>query len=192
MISSASLEAVLSALGATLAERGLAYEVVVVGGSALLLLGLTARPTRDVDVVAIRLDGDFRKPGPLPQMLLEAAADAARTFGLREDWLNAGPADLMDFGLPEGFADRLQAKTYGGLIVQVIGRADQIALKLYAAADHGRDSRHAQDLRSIEPTEWELLESGRWAMTHDPSPGFRSELVAVLSHMGIKDADRKL
>lgn len=192
MISPGSLDEVLSALGATLADRGLAYEVVVVGGSGLLLLGLTARPTRDVDVVAIRLDGEFRKPAPLPPSLLEASADVARAFDLRTDWLNAGPADLMDFGLPDGFAERLRPKTYGGLTLHVIGRSDQIALKLYAAADQGRDSRHIQDLRALEPSESELLDSGRWAMTHDPSSGFRSELVLLLAHIGVEDAERKL
>jgi hypothetical protein len=29
-------------------------------------------------------------------------------------------------------------------------------------------------------------------MTHDPSPAFRSQLVAVLAHLGVTDADERL
>jgi hypothetical protein len=36
-----------------LQERGFSCELVAAGGSALLLLGLLERPTRDLDVVAL-------------------------------------------------------------------------------------------------------------------------------------------
>jgi hypothetical protein len=29
-------------------------------------------------------------------------------------------------------------------------------------------------------------------MTHDPSPAFRSQLAAVLAHLGLEDADARL
>jgi len=40
MLDPGSLEAALDALGRVLAARGLAYELVTVGGSSLMLLGL--------------------------------------------------------------------------------------------------------------------------------------------------------
>jgi Nucleotidyltransferase of unknown function (DUF6036) len=43
---------VLDALGEQLARAGARYELVVIGGSALLALGLVSRATRDVDLVA--------------------------------------------------------------------------------------------------------------------------------------------
>jgi uncharacterized nucleotidyltransferase DUF6036 len=43
----------LAALGQLLAERGLRYELLAIGGGALQLLGLITRPTRDIDVVAL-------------------------------------------------------------------------------------------------------------------------------------------
>jgi hypothetical protein len=45
---------ILSALGEQLAARGERYELVVIGGSGLLALGLVERTTRDVDIVALR------------------------------------------------------------------------------------------------------------------------------------------
>lgn len=69
------------------------------------------------------------------------------------------------------------------------GRTDQISFKLYAAVDLGPDSKHFSDLRQLEPTTEELLIAGRWARTHDPSDGFRGQLVRALRDMGVPDAD---
>jgi hypothetical protein len=66
-------------------------------------------------------------------------------------------------------------------------------LKLHAAADRGDPTgKHAHDLRALEPTADELVTAARWAQTHDPSAGFRSVLVLVLTDLGVEDADRKL
>jgi hypothetical protein len=45
------LDESLAVLGESLAERGLAFEMVAVGGGSLLLLGLISRPTADLDIV---------------------------------------------------------------------------------------------------------------------------------------------
>ena len=55
----------LAALSEQLAARGQRYELVVAGGSGLLALGVTDRPTRDVDVVALWEAGSLRKAKPL-------------------------------------------------------------------------------------------------------------------------------
>jgi hypothetical protein len=75
---------------------------VVVGGFALLMFGLVARATRDVDVLAILVGGEFVSAESLLPGLLEAGRVVARDFGLSADWLNAGPASLLDLGLPGG------------------------------------------------------------------------------------------
>jgi hypothetical protein len=102
--STQSADALLHALGEQLAAAGAAFDVVVVGGSALLVLGLASRATKDVDVLAVRTGDAFVSADPLPPALVEASGRVARDFGLPVDWLNSGPAGLMDFGLPEGFA----------------------------------------------------------------------------------------
>jgi len=76
------LEQVLVALGAVLASRGSIFEIVVVGGSGLLLLGLAERTTRDLDVLAIVSDGRYGSSAPLPSALAMAARDVAGLFGL--------------------------------------------------------------------------------------------------------------
>jgi len=181
----------LTTLGDVLAERGLAYEVVLVGGGSLLLRGIIARPTKDADVVGMRLaSGDIAKVDALPEPLARAVRDVGDALGLAPDWLNLGPASLLELGLPAGFADRLSRAVFGALVVWFAGVYDLICLKLNAAADHwpSRD-RHLEDLRALHPTWAELAEGARWARTHDPSPAFRSLLAAVLREMGTEDAD---
>jgi hypothetical protein len=48
--------------------------------------------------------------------------------------------------------------------------------------------RHEADLRALDPTADELLAAARWTRTHDPSDGFRQELIAALAHLGVTDA----
>jgi len=192
MLNPSLLDESLGVLGESIAERGLAFEIVAVGGGSLLLLGLISRPTADLDVVAFIEAGRYVKRAVLPVDLAEAAGATARVMGIREDWINAGPVALLDFGLPAGFADRTVERRYGGLVVHLAGRRDQVFLKLYAAVDQGPSSKHFQDLVALSPSREELLDAARWAMTHDPSPGFRSELLKVLAGLGDEDADRHL
>lgn len=183
-----SLRTALVTLGAVLHDRGLAYELVAIGGGALLLTGFIARSTKDLDVVA-RIDGAaWLRAEPLPLPLAQAVADVALALDLAPDWLNAGPTDLLTFGLPERFAERTTTERFSTLIVHFAGRTDQIAFKLYAAADHWPDhGKHLQDLRALSPTEAELLAAARWCTTHDTSEGFREILLApVLTTFGLR------
>ncbi len=177
----------LEALGEQVAARGAHAELVVIGGSALLAVGLISRPTRDVDIVALLSGQTLIEPRPLPTELVAARDRVARDFGLPEDWLNAAPADLLDFGLPDGFVDRLERRDYGeALTVHFASRFDQIHFKLYAMVDQGA-GKHEADLRALEPTRDELLTAARWTRTHDPSEGFREQLFAALASLGVED-----
>src|SRR4051812_28330479 len=93
----------LEALAEQLAALGATYELLIIGGSALQALGLVDRPTSDVDVVGL-LDGtSIITPLPLPAPLEQARDRVARDFGVPRQWLNPGPAELLDHGLPGGF-----------------------------------------------------------------------------------------
>jgi len=192
MLNQSLLEESLAVLGEALAERGVTFEIVAVGGGSLLLLGLISRPTADLDVVALIEAGGYVKPAILPADLADAVRATARVMGIREDWINAGPAALLDLGLPAEFANRTVERRYGGLVVHLAGRRDQVFLKLYAAVDQGPSSKHFQDLVALSPSREELLDAARWAITHDPSPGFRSELLTALAGLGVDDADRHI
>ncbi|HEY8742017.1 MAG TPA: hypothetical protein VIU62_02895 [Chloroflexota bacterium] len=183
------LEQALQTLGAVLAQRGQRFELVTIGGSSLMLLGLIVRPTRDLDVVALAESGHYLKANPLPEALREASRDVGETLGIGGDWLNAGPTDLLDFGLPAGFQQRVQIRRYHALTLHLAGRFDQICFKLYATVDQSMNSKHADDLRLLQPIPDELLQAATWTRTHDPSVGFRTELLAVLRAFGVEEAD---
>jgi hypothetical protein len=190
MIISTSHDAdrLLDALGAQLAELGARCEIVVVGGSALLALGLVARTTRDVDLVALREGDALRVVDPLPPELQLARDRVARDFQLPDDWLNPGPAALLTFGLPDGFLARAGRRDHGpALTAWYASRLDQIHLKLYATVDQGQ-GKHESDLRALQPTPEELLAAARWSRTHDPSEGYRMVLGQTLRALGVDDA----
>lgn len=186
------VERALSTLGAVLQHRGERHEVVLVGGSALMLLGLIVRATKDVDVVARVEGGALVQAEPLPSGLRDAVAAVADDLGLAENWLNPGPASLLDFGLPEGFLGRCILRRFGNLTAQVASRYDQVHFKLYAAADQGPRSKHLADLRQLEPTREELLAAARWCRHHDPSDGFRLVLVQTLGRLGTEVSDEEV
>lgn len=188
-ITGETLDALLGALGEQLAALGSHIEMVVIGGSALTALGLVPRATRDVDLLAIAGNGELRLAEPLPEALLSARAAVARDFDLDENWLNAGPTDLIKWGLPNGFMTRVVTRPYGpALVVHFAGRIDQIHFKLFAMVDQG-GGRHETDLRALGPTAAELIAAARWSITQDPSPGYRVVLVEALRYLGVDDAD---
>src|ERR1700753_2977732 len=113
-ITTESTDRFLGALGEQLAARGERFELVVIGGSGLLALGLIERAAQDVDIVAFHSDGDLDSADPLPEGLVAARDLVARDFSLLPRWLNPGPAKLLEFGLPDGFVDRLPRRGDGG------------------------------------------------------------------------------
>ena len=189
-ITPANTDALLGALGEQLAARGEYFELVVIGGSALLALGLIERTTKDVDIVALRSGGELERADPLPEALRAARDLVARDFSLLPRWLNPGPAKLLEFGLPEGFASRLERRDYGpGLVIYFASRLDQIHFKLYAAVDEGGPGKHESDLRALNPTQAELVAAASWSRSHDPSPGYAQELRGALNFLGVTDVD---
>lgn len=187
------LESALSALGELLAARGLHYELVLIGGGNLIVRGLVTRPaTKDVDILGEWTPGGVKPMPDIPEGLRDAVVDVARAYGLASDWVNLGPASLLDLGLPDGFASRVERRNYGGLVAWLAGRFDMVCFKLCAAVDQGPRSRHRQDLRELDPTQDELLAGARWTITHDPSPAFRSLLVETLRDLGLEEPGASL
>jgi hypothetical protein len=158
-----------------LAERHLALEAVVVGGSALALLGLIARETRDCDVIEPELPAD----------ILEASRAFARQLDpadglLREDWLNNGPASLAGL-FPSGWRDRLQALYRGqGLILWAPGRFDLLLSKLFALCDRGTD---LADCLAFHPTQDELSRAEAWLARQDLHPGWPGHVRSTLADL---------
>jgi len=163
------LETALQAVSASLAHAGAEAETVVIcGGAALLSLGFISRRTKDVDVLAgvHPVDG-LIDPRPFSPALEIAVEEVAKALGLPSNWFNAGPADQVMAGLPEGFLSRLKRRDYGShLIVFLPDRYDLIHLKLFAGVDQG-PGRHWSDLKALNPNSDELLAAARWVLGQD-------------------------
>jgi len=171
------------------------HEIVVCGGSALILTGAVARTTQDVDIVALASPQGLFSPDPIPGDLVQAALEAAEDLGLPKNWLNNGPSrgegGLFQMGLPEGLQGRLHTRHFGShLTVHLIDRFDQIFFKLYAAADRG--GYHVEDLLALEPNTDEMVAAARWAMSHDISEGFALILKDMLRSIDYEEAAARL
>lgn len=164
--------------------------LVVGGGSALLVQRLSARPTKDVDVMALReWEGNVISAYPLPAPVKDAASKVARELRLDSDWLN-GAASLHGFDLsqlPTSFWQDIDDREYGqALKVSFIGRPGLILLKLGAAL--GRDQhRDMEDLLSLKPTQIETEESLRWILKNLHGTTTHSKLHSLLKELGHDD-----
>ena len=166
----------IEAFDAHLVGLGLRLEAIVVGGSALALLGVTSRQTRDFDIIA----------PALPPAVLEAAKAFAREqrrlgVELLDDWLNNGPMQLADV-LPDGWRLRVVLAFEGkALVLHSPGRADLLKTKLFALCDRGTD---LPDCIDLAPTAAELAEASPWVELQDANPDWPAHVIATLADLG--------
>lgn len=164
---------------AFLQRAALDFEAIVVGGSALILLGIIDRRTRDCDVVHPEL----------PPAIRRAAVDFARARreageDLDDHWLNNGPADLVRT-LPAGWRLRLQPAYQGKAFrLMALGRGDLLKTKLFALCDRDID---LADCLAMAPTRQELVEAEPWVADQDGHPRWPKRVRDVLS-----DLERRL
>jgi len=122
-------------------------EIVIAGGSALVLLGVVDRATADADAVA-----SHPKLSALSRDI-EAVAEA---LDLSPTWINDGVTAYRDL-LPSDYRARLTLiGAFGPLTVQALGRPDLILMKI--AAGRPRD---LDDLQALAPTAAELTFVGQ-------------------------------
>ncbi len=179
----ASLEIALEVLGQLLADRGLSYEVAAIGGGSLLLLGLIDRTTKDLDLVALVKNRELFSANLLPLPLIQAAEEVGKALDLGDNWLNSGPASLLEMGLPRGFTERLHIREYKGLTLYLADRFDQICFKLYASVDQGPQSKHFADLLALTPTPDELFQAKNWCLTQDVSADFEKDINQAIENI---------
>ena len=174
-------------------------ELVSCGGASLNLMGWVSRSTSDVDVICpVRVDTDGRvslQPDqPLAPLFFELVAEVGRELGLKEDWLNFGPAPLVKFGLPPGLEGRLKRRRFGkSLALHLLSRLDQIHLKIYATMDpKTRLETHLGDLLVLAPTEAEARAAVEWLLRRKTSTAFRRMLRDVLDRIGHESLAQEL
>jgi hypothetical protein len=165
----------IEAFDSHLAALGLRFEAVVIGGSALALLGVTARQTRDFDILA----------PVLPQEIAEAArqfARAQRRLGIEliDDWLNNGPMHVGD-ALPKAWQLRTRPVFEGtALVLSTLGRADLLKTKLLALCDRGTD---LPDCIALAPTAGELADAVIWLAEQDANPEWPAHVNATIADL---------
>ena len=161
-----------------LTERALRLDAVVIGGTALNLLGVVSRPTQDCDI--------------LHPELAKEIEDAARAFAaemrrsgeaLQDDWLNNGPASLAK-QLPPGWEERLQTVFTGAAIhLRCLAREDLLRTKLFALCDRGID---LGDCIALAPTADELAAVLSWLEQQDLNPDWPAHVRATLADLGTR------
>ena len=189
-----TLDQALHALSAFLeADHADPERLVVIGGSALIALGIVSRTTKDMDIMAgVDPWRGLVDPRPLSQALLRAAGKVAQELQLDPHWLNTGPADQIQAGLPVGFLSRLTRRDYGPyLTIFYPDRFDLIHLKLFAVIDQGA-GRHVSDLKALQPTEDELILSARWVLTQDAGEVFPQIVRNTLTSLGYENLANRL
>jgi len=191
MLNKNNLDEILHALDRQIeVYGGSPISLVVCGGTALFVLGLIIRTTKDIDVLGTVSEKHgqilVKKINKFPKYLTDASKDVQKDFGLPEGWINKGPTSQVDSGLPQGFEKRLIKKQYGNyLSIYYISRLDQIYFKLFAAVD--RNDYHVDDLFQLKPTKQEIEDAARWVLTQDVSLGFKAILKDFLRKHGYEE-----
>ena len=130
--------------------------LVVCGGTALLILDIIQRETRDIDIIVPEVD----------PILRNVANAVAKKLSLPQDWINDGPKTLAD-ELTTGWRERVQRLYQGkALTIDALGRIDLLATKMYAFCDREDDF---QDVINLRPTQSELKQIYPWVMDRDAS-----------------------
>jgi hypothetical protein len=166
---------IISQFDKFLEKQGLELEAVVVGGSALALLGIITRETRDCDVLYPEL----------PEKIKSAAQEFAKNLTregipLDENWLNNGPSSLMD-DLPKDWMMRIEPIFAGNaILLKSLGRTDLLRSKLFALCDRGLD---LPDCLALAPTQGEIAEILPWLKQRDANHGWPDHVEATLSYL---------
>jgi len=121
------------------------YDVILIGGAAMILHFGAARATRDIDILITRGEA----------AALRAAVKAvAETHNLPEYWMNDAAKGFADI-LPTDFYHRLTplGLQSRNLQLYVLGRPEQVAMKIVALRE--------QDLEDLEILLPEMTENDR-------------------------------
>jgi hypothetical protein len=143
-----------------LQKKGLQFEAVVIGGSALALQKVIERETIDIDCLDPKI----------PSEVLAAAEDFRIKHPellLIPKWLNNGPESLLQ-DLPADWRDSV-VPLFTGKAVRffTLGREDLLKTKLFAYCDRGDDFK---DCIALKPSINELNDAIAWVSCRDTNP----------------------
>ena len=143
-------------------ERSKTFDAICIGGTALSLLGVISRETQDCDIL------DPVIPEEIKFLSEEFAKDMSESgIDLKADWLNNGPASLVQ-DLSENWKASLQVIYKGSAItLYTLGRLDLLKSKVFALCDRAIDR---DDCIKLNPRKEELKKILSWLELRDGNP----------------------
>jgi len=148
------MKAILERFDEFLLQRKLMFETTVVGGAALVMMGVVNRATKDVDCLT----------PVIPLQITNAIKEFAKNEKLEEDWFNSGPASLAK-DLPAGWQGRRVPLFRGkALVLITLGRLDLLRAKIFALLDRQQD---LNDCLAMKPRPDELRTCYPWLRERD-------------------------
>ena len=146
---------VLNQFDDQLTKEKVEFNGIVVGASALVLLGIIDRMTRDIDLIN----------NSIPQKVRDQIEIfAKKNIGLDSNWINCSSAVLRK-NLQPGWESRLREIFRGkSLRLQTLSRKDLLITKLIGYCDRGTD---IYDCIGMKPSQKELKTSFHWVRQQD-------------------------
>ena len=140
-----------------LAKKSLKRELIICGGAALNLMGISSRETKDIDVIVPTIDEELKK----------ISLEIAECENLAKNWVNNGPRDLINDLEPDWKKSIVKIYQGEALTIYSISREDLIFSKLYAMCDRRQD---LGDLLALKVTRAELDEAAKRVKKMDGNP----------------------
>jgi hypothetical protein len=158
-----------------LLKRSKRFEAVCIGGTALALLKVISRETRDCDVLSPVIPDDIK------ELSKEFAREVSgQGLLLQEGWLNNGPSSLIR-DLPPGWEGKTVLIYEGEAIrLYTLGRSDFLRSKLFALCDRAVDGA---DCLALEPKREELLRILPWLSERDGNPDWPEHVRETLAEL---------
>lgn len=142
-----------------LAGKRLSFHGIAIGATALNLLGVVTRYTRDCDILDPVIPGEILEAAKAFAVEMRASGNH-----IREDWFNNGPISLKR-QLPPNWMQRLVPLYKGkALTLETLGRSDLLKSKLFAYCDRTTDK---DDCIALKPTQQELQDALGWVQYQD-------------------------
>jgi hypothetical protein len=170
---------VVKAFDEYLGKKGCTFQATIIGGSALLLMGVIERATQDVDCLSPKV----------PKNIKEISVEFARWYSsqhktpLQPDWLNNGPESLLR-DLPGHWQEHIQPIYQGKhLTFYTLGREDLLLAKLFAYCDRQQD---LQDCIALKPSLEELKKAYTWLVKRDVNPQWPDHVMQSLKILAEK------
>lgn len=166
---------VLKSFDHFLKNKNLEFSATIIGGAALIILGVINRATKDIDCLDPQI----------PETICRASVEFAKKYRgegapLKTNWFNNGPQSLKK-ELPQGW-QKQTIPLYAGtnLHLETLGRLDLLRSKLFAYCDRQQD---LQDCIALKPKLGELKRCYLWLTKRDFNPLWPQHVLTSLIYL---------